>query len=85
MGRKTMQVGVVLALLAMVGFGAWQVYFKKTVTRASLRVQNRTKELVDKNPQLKADWDKAMDDGELSHDEANSILVKGGEKAEPAE
>ena len=43
----------------------------------------RTKALVDKNPRLKADWDKAMEDGVLTWSEANSILEKAGEKADP--
>jgi hypothetical protein len=43
----------------------------------------RTQQAVDKNPQLKPDWDKALEDGVLTYAGAKSILEKAGEKAEP--
>ena len=39
--------------------------------------------VVEQNPQLKPDWDKAMEDGVLTWPEANAILEKVGEKADP--
>jgi hypothetical protein len=43
----------------------------------------RTKRAVEKNPQLQPDWEKAMEDGVLTRDEAKAILEKAGETVEP--
>ncbi|MBY0522321.1 MAG: hypothetical protein K2R98_02935 [Gemmataceae bacterium] len=75
----------ILALLSMVSFGIFlPIYLKKSSLKpASSVLSERTKGVVDKNPRLKADWDKAMEDGVLTWSEANSILEKVGEKADP--
>jgi len=73
-------VAIVAMLCAIV---AWPMYKKLRLKAASAAVMDRTKRAVDRNPQLKPDWDKAMEDGVLTSDEAKAILEKAGEKAEP--
>jgi hypothetical protein len=73
-----------LALLAMVSLiVAWPIYKKRTLQAARASLIERTRQVVEKNPQLRPDWDKAMEDGVLTWSEANAILQKAGEKAEP--
>jgi hypothetical protein len=48
------------------------------VRSASAAVQQRTKALVDKNPQLKPAWDVAMQDGVLTVPEARIIVELPG-------
>ncbi len=84
MTRRAKQIWVVLALVAMVGFLiSWPLYKKYRVKAASAALVERTKNVVEKNPRLKPDWDKAMEDGVLTWPEANAILEKAGEKADP--
>lgn len=85
LSRKAMIIGVVLVLLALVPFVGWPLWKKMAVKQARQAVFDKTKALVDKNPQLKPDWDKAMEDGVLTLPEANAILEKAGEKPEPEE
>jgi hypothetical protein len=78
------QIWASLALLAMVAFIlAWPMYKKHTLRAARASLVERTKRVVEKNPYLQPDWDKAMADGVLTWSEANAILQKAGEKAEP--
>jgi hypothetical protein len=80
------RVWVVLALVAMaVLIVAWPLYKKYNLTPVSDSLRERTKKAVDKNPQLKPDWDKAMEDNVLTFPEAKAILEKAGEKVEPEE
>ena len=84
MNRRTMVIGAILALVAMVCFiVAVPIYRKYSIKPASATLRERTKKVVEENPQLKPDWDKAMEDGVLTWPEANSILEKVGQKAEP--
>jgi hypothetical protein len=70
----------------MVGFVvSWPLYKKLSLKAVSASLQARTQAVVDKNPQLRADWDGALADGVLTWAEANAILEKVGEKAEPEE
>jgi hypothetical protein len=78
------QITAVLALLATASLiVAWPIYKKSRLKAVSTPLMERTKKVVGKNPQLQADWDKAMEDGVLTWPEANAILEKVGEKAEP--
>jgi hypothetical protein len=78
------QIWAILALLAIAFFiVAGPLYKKYHVRAARAALVERTKRIVEKNPQLQPDWDKAMEDGVLTWDEANAILQKAGEKAEP--
>lgn len=83
MSRRIMVVGAVLALLAITVFATWPMWKWLYIKRASAALHERTKALVEKNPQLKPDWDKAMEDGVLTWAEAKDIVEKGGEKVEP--
>ena len=87
MSGRAKKTWAVLALLAMVvAIVAWPVYKKLHLKAASAAMMERTKRAVEKNPQLKTDYDKAMEghaDGVLTFDEAKAILEKAGEKVEP--
>jgi hypothetical protein len=84
MSRRTKQIVAIVALLAMTMFiVAWPIYKKRSLRAVSAALMERTKKVVEKNPQLQADWNKAMEDGVLTWPEANAILEKVGEKAEP--
>jgi hypothetical protein len=84
MKGRTKVIAAVLALVAMGAFiVAWPVYKWLAIKPVSPSLQERTRKVVEKNPQLKPDWDKAMEDGVLTWPEAKAILEKAGEKAEP--
>jgi hypothetical protein len=84
MSRRSKQVVAVLALVATACLiVAWPMYKKYRITPASTTLMERTKKAVEKNPNLKPDWDKAMEDGVLTYPEAKAILEKAGEKVEP--
>jgi hypothetical protein len=84
MSRRSKQIWAILAILATVSFTvAWPIYKKFSVKPVSAALMERTKQAVEKHPQLQPDWDKAMEDGVLTWPEAKAILEKAGEKAEP--
>jgi hypothetical protein len=86
MNRRTKQVGVVLGLVAVLCFAAWPVYRWLIVKRAvSAALFERTKTLVERNPQLRPAWDKAMEDGVLTWPEAKAIIERAGENVDPEE
>ena len=81
---RSKKIWAVLALIAMVCFvAAWPIYKKYSIKPVSASLMERTKQAVEKNPQLKPDWDRAMEDGVLTYPEAKEILEKAGEKVEP--
>jgi hypothetical protein len=71
--------------LALLPFLGWPVYKKLTLKKASAALIERTRKAVEKHPELKPDYDKAMEDGVLSYDGAKEILEKGGETVGPNE
>ena len=85
MNRRTKQVGVVLGLVAVLCFvAAWPAYhWIRANSRVSPEVFERTKALVERNPQLRPEWDRAMEDGVLTWREAKSIIERAGEKVDP--
>jgi hypothetical protein len=84
MSRRSKQVVAVLALVATACLiVAWPMYKKYRITPASTTLIERTKKAVEKHPELKPDWDKAMEDGVLTYPAAKAILEKAGEKVEP--
>ena len=86
MNRRTFLIlGTVLMFLALLPFVGWPVYKKLTLKKASPALIERTKKAVEKHPELKPDYDKAMEDGVLSYDEAKEILEKDGETVRPDE
>ena len=86
MKRKTLLVsGTVLMLVALLPFLARPIYKSLILKKASLALIERTTKAVEKHPELKPDYDKAMEDGVLSYDEAKEILEKAGETVGPDE
>ena len=86
MSRRTLLIfGTVLTFLALVPFVGWPLYKKLTLKKASAALIERTGKAVEKHPELKPDYDKAMEDGVLSYDEAKEILGKAGETVGPDE
>ena len=86
MNRRTFLIfGTVLTFLALMPFLFWPLYKKLTLKKASPALIERTRKAVEKHPELKPDYDKAMEDGVLSYDEAKEILEKAGEKVRPDE
>jgi hypothetical protein len=81
--RQTKRIGVILALVAMVSFGAWPFWKYFYVTNADGTLRNRAQELAEKNAQLQLAWKIAMQDDVLTHDEAEAIIEAAGENAEP--
>jgi hypothetical protein len=77
--------GTVLVFLALIPFLGWPVYKQLTLKRASQALIERTNRAVERHPELKPDYDKAMEDGVLSRDEAKEILEKAGETVGPDE
>ena len=63
----------------------WPLYKKLTLKKASAALVERTEKAVATHPELKPDYDKAMEDGVLSYDEAKEILEKAGEAVGPDE
>lgn len=86
MKRRTLLIlGTVLVFLALIPFLGWPVYKQLTLKRASQALIERTTKAVERHPELKPDYDKAMEDGVLSRDEAKEILEKAGETVGPDE
>ena len=84
--RKFLMFGSALMFLALLPFLAWPIYKALTFRKASNALIERTKQAVEKHPELKPDYDKAMeDDGALSRDKAKQILEKAGESVGPDE
>ena len=72
--------------LALLGFlGGPTLYKKLTLKKASPALIEQTRKVVEKHPELKPDYDKAMEDGVLSYDKAKEILEKAGETVGPDE
>jgi hypothetical protein len=78
-------IAAVFCLLAILAITAWPVWKWISPTPVSASLFERTKAAVEKNPQLRPAWDKAMQDGVLTWDEAKDILEKAGEKPGPDE
>ena len=86
MSRRTLLIfGTVLTFLALLPFLGWPLYKKLTLKKASPALIERTGKAMEKHPELKPDFDKAMEDGVLSYDEAKEILEKAGETVRPDE
>jgi len=87
MSRGTKRVAAILCIVAMLSFSAWPIYkyvwHRFGFDPASRAVFERTRALVEKNPQLQPAWDKAMEDGVLTFREARAIIESAGEKVEP--
>jgi hypothetical protein len=80
MNRRTKQIGAVLALMSMAFFSFWGFWYWVSTRAVSDLIRARTQVAVEKNPQLKTDWEQAIADDVLTHSEAEAILTKAGEK-----
>lgn len=85
MTRSTKQIGVVLALVAMISFGAWPIWKYLYLRSVSPELFERTKALVEAHPDLKPAWTIAIQDDVLTADEARVIVEGAGEKLTPEE
>lgn len=85
MTARTKQVGVILALVAMISFGAWPFWKALYFNVASAALQERASQLAQKDPSLQTAWDVALTDGVLTQAEAKLIVEGAGEKLETGE
>jgi hypothetical protein len=84
--RRTFLIfGTVLTFLGLLPFLGWPLYKRLTLRKASPALIERTRKAVEKHPELKPEYDKALEDGVLSYDEAKEILEKAGETVGPDE
>jgi hypothetical protein len=70
--------------MALLPFVGWPVYKYLTLKKASPALIERTRKAVEKLPELKPGYDKAMEDGVLSYDKAKEILEKASVAHRPA-
>lgn len=78
MTAETKKWGAILAIVAMISFGAWPFWKAIYFNSATASLQEQANELAKENPALKTALEVAMVDGVLSQDEAE-LIVKGGE------
>ncbi len=83
MDRGTKQIGAILCLMAMAFFAGWPFWKWVSIRAVSPSLRERTKALVDTNPQLQPAWAIAMQDEVLTYPEAKVIIEAAGEKIEP--
>ena len=83
MNRRLKLFAAILGLVAIVLITAWPLWKWLSLKPVSAALYQRTKAVVDKNPNLKPAWDIATQDGVLTWEEAKVILEAAGEKAEP--
>jgi hypothetical protein len=83
--RSTKQIGAVLAIIAMISFGAWPFWKNLYRQAATATLQARAKALVDAHPDLQPAWTIAMLDDVLTQSEATVIVEGAGEKVAPNE
>jgi hypothetical protein len=81
--RQSKQFGVILCLVAIVSFSMWPFWKWLSVKSANAALQEKTRAVVEKHPELKPAWNIAMQDGVLTWAEAKEILEAAGEKVDP--
>jgi hypothetical protein len=81
--RRTKLFAAILGIVAVVFLAAWPIWMSLKPKPVSAALFERTKAAVEKNPQLRPAWDKAMEDGVLTWQEAKEILERAGEKVDP--
>ena len=79
MSRRMKVIGAILTFLAVLFISSWPLWKWVSTWPVPASVFARTKEAVEKNPQLQPAWDQAMEDGVLTWGEAKAILEKDGE------
>ena len=83
MSRQTKQFGAILCLVAIISFSIWPLWKWLSVKSANRALEERTRAVVEKHPELKPAWNIAMQDGVLTWAEAKEILEAAGEKVDP--
>jgi hypothetical protein len=83
--RHTKLVATILVVVIIAGLAGWRLWNRLSAKPVSESLFQKTKALVEKNPRLQPDWEKAMEDGVLTWTEAKAIVDKAGEKVEPEE
>ena len=81
--KHTKLVAGVLVVTAVIALAVWRVNHRLSAKPVSDSLFQKTKALVEKNPRLQPDWDRAMEDGVLTWTEAKGIIDKAGEKVDP--
>lgn len=71
-----------MAMASFVGFPFWKWLYSRS---ASTALQNRTKALVETNPQLQLAWTIALEDDLLTYSEAKLLVEAAREKVDPNE
>jgi hypothetical protein len=79
--RQTKQIGVILALVAMVSFGAWPFWKYLYIRSANAALREQAQALAERNPQVQLALEIAMQDDVLTQDEAEAIVKAAREKA----
>jgi hypothetical protein len=82
MGRTTKQVGAVLALLAMFVFAAWPLGKWLHVKNVDALTRARVESLVAGKPEFLPALQAALENGDLSEDEARVLFALFGETLE---
>ncbi len=85
MDRRSKVFGVTLCLVAMAGFVGWPLFEYLTNRAVSEAVAQRTRQLIEKNPQLAPALEVALQDGKLTYPEAKVIVEAAGEKLNEGE
>lgn len=85
MTAETKKWGAILAIVAMISFGAWPIWKAMYFNAATPAIQERANQLAASNPSLKTALDVAMVDGILSQGEAELIVAGADKKPEAGE
>lgn len=80
MNRRTKQIGVALALVAIMFFATWSFWWWAGNKAVSAAVRARTQEIVERHPEVQATWDRALQDQVLTQSEAENIAELTGER-----
>jgi hypothetical protein len=76
-------VALVLVAVGIVGLAIWRIGYRSGTQPVSDSLFEKTLAIVEKNPHLKPDWDRALEDGTLTLNEARAILDRARENANP--
>jgi uncharacterized membrane protein len=82
--RNARIIAVVVAVIAVLAFQFGRgILFNAGMRAANAANAERVRAMVEKSPQLRADFDRAMADGVLTNDEAKDIAGKAGQAYNP--
>jgi hypothetical protein len=82
--RNARVIAVVLAVIAVLAFQFGRgIFLNAGMRAASAANAERVRAMVEKNPELRADLDRALADGVLTNDEAKDIAGKANQPYNP--